>query len=101
MAIRTTSTAATTTTRSVNGDMTVEEFKEWLMKFDTDRDGRISREELQRAIRSIRGRFSGWKSRRGIRYADSDGSGFIDEGEMDNLVEFAQTSLGLRIVVSN
>ncbi|URE00409.1 hypothetical protein MUK42_19756 [Musa troglodytarum] len=81
--------------------MTVEEFKEWLMKFDTDRDGRISREELKRAIRSIRGRFSGWKSRRGISYADSDGSGFIDEGEMDNLVAFARKSLGLKIVVSN
>ncbi|RWW33775.1 hypothetical protein GW17_00001490 [Ensete ventricosum] len=96
MAIRTTSTA-TTTTRSVDGDMTVEEFKEWLMKFDTDRDGRISREELKRAIRSIRGRFSGWKSHRGIRFADSDGSGFIDEAEMGNLVEFARKSLGLKI----
>ncbi|CAL9092035.1 unnamed protein product [Musa acuminata var. zebrina] len=84
--------------RSLEGDMTVDEFKEWLKRFDTDRDGRISREELKRAIRSIRGRFSGWKSKRGIKYSDADGNGFIDEGEFDNLVDFAQKSLGLKIV---
>ncbi|XP_072952972.1 polcalcin Cyn d 7-like [Typha angustifolia] len=86
------------TTRAKDREMTVDEFKEWLKRFDTDKDGRISREELQRAIRSIRGRFSGWKSRRGIRRADIDGDGFIDEDEIDNLVDFAQNSLGLRIV---
>ncbi|THU49055.1 hypothetical protein C4D60_Mb06t05540 [Musa balbisiana] len=84
--------------RSLEGDMTVDEFKEWLKRFDTDRDGRISREELKRAIRSIRGRFSGWKSKRGIKYSDADGNGFIDEDEFDNLVDFAQKSLGLKIV---
>ncbi|RRT79437.1 hypothetical protein B296_00009603 [Ensete ventricosum] len=86
------------TPRSLEGDMTVDEFKEWLKRFDADRDGRISREELKRAIRSIRGRFSGWKSKRGIRYSDADGNGFIDEDEFDNLVDFAQKSLGLKIV---
>ncbi|XP_010943034.1 polcalcin Cyn d 7 [Elaeis guineensis] len=88
----------TTTTRSLDGDMTVEEFKEWLKKFDTNKDGRISREELRKALRSVRVRFSGWKSSRGIRYADTDGDGFIEDGEIDNLVEFAQKSLGLKIV---
>ncbi|XP_072973229.1 uncharacterized protein [Typha angustifolia] len=88
-----------TTARALDGgDMTVEEFKEWLKKFDMDKDGRISREELQRAIRSVRGRFSGWKSSRGIRQADADGDGYIDDNEIDNLVEFAQKRLGLRIV---
>ncbi|GJN00344.1 hypothetical protein PR202_ga17769 [Eleusine coracana subsp. coracana] len=29
------------------GEVTVEEFRAWLSQFDTDRDGRISREELQ------------------------------------------------------
>ncbi|XP_008777302.1 polcalcin Phl p 7-like [Phoenix dactylifera] len=88
----------TTTTRSLDGDMTVEEFKEWLKRFDTNKDGRISRDELRRAIRSVRGRFSGWKSNRGIRHADTDGDGLLDDGEIDNLVEFAQKSLGLKIV---
>ncbi|KAG1342226.1 polcalcin Phl p 7 [Cocos nucifera] len=87
-----------TTTRSLDGAITVDEFKEWLKKFDTNKDGRISREELRKAIRSVRGRFSGWKSSRGLRHADTDGDGFIEDGEIDNLVEFAQKTLGMKIV---
>ncbi|KAJ3676997.1 hypothetical protein LUZ60_002721 [Juncus effusus] len=94
MAIRNTST----TTRSLDADMTVEEFKEWLKHFDVDKDGRISRQELQRAIKAVRGRFSGWKSIRGIRHADTDGDGYIDSDETDNLIDFAQKNLGLKIV---
>lgn len=86
------------TTRALDGDMTVDEFKEWLKCFDVDKDGRISREELQRAIKAVRGRFSGWKSSRGIRAADADGDGYVSEDEIDNLIDFAQRSLGLRIV---
>lgn len=86
------------TTRTLDGDMTVDEFKEWLKCFDVDKDGRISREELQRAIKAVRGRFSGWKSKRGIRAADADGDGYVNEDEIDNLIDFAQRSLGLRIV---
>ncbi|WOL06565.1 polcalcin Phl p 7 [Canna indica] len=86
------------TARSVNGEVTVEEFKEWLKRFDMDKDGRISREELRRAIRSIHKHFSGWKSSRGIQYADTDGDGFIGDNEIVNLVEFAQKVLGLQIV---
>ncbi|KAJ6810816.1 polcalcin Cyn d 7-like [Iris pallida] len=91
-------TACGITTRAVHWDMTVDEFKEWMRRFDTDADGRISRDELRRAIRSLGGRFSGWKSRNWIRQADSDGDGYIDDGEIDNLVEYARKSLGLKIV---
>ncbi|CAD6343838.1 unnamed protein product [Miscanthus lutarioriparius] len=35
------------------GELTVEEFRAWLAQFDADRDGRISREELQHALRSL------------------------------------------------
>ncbi|KAH7679569.1 EF-hand-containing protein [Dioscorea alata] len=87
------------TTRSVNSDMSLEEFKEWLSKFDTDGDGRISKAELKKAIKSVQGRFSSWKSRQGIRLADSDGDGFIDENEIENLVEFAKQNMGLKISV--
>ncbi|XP_042410458.1 probable calcium-binding protein CML35 [Zingiber officinale] len=80
-------------------DVTVEEFKEWLRRFDVDKDGRISSEELRRAIASIRGRLKGWiKGRRGIKYADANGDGFIGEDEIDKLIEFAGKKLDLRIV---
>ncbi|KAL5205192.1 hypothetical protein ABZP36_033401 [Zizania latifolia] len=60
-----------TTTRSLDGDMTVDEFKE-------DKE---------------------WLRRQGISYADGDGDGYIiDDGEVDGLVEYSQKSLGLRIV---
>lgn len=85
-------------THSSNGEMTVEEFREWLKSFDKDKDGRISRAELREAIRSKGGRFTTWKSGRGIRQADSNRNGFIDDAEIDNLVAFAQRNLGIKIV---
>ncbi|KAK8930697.1 hypothetical protein KSP39_PZI016720 [Platanthera zijinensis] len=88
-----------TTTRALAGDMTVEEFRQWMRRFDVNGDGQISREELRRAIRSIGGRFSGWRAGRWIRQADSDGDGLISvDGEIDNLIAYAETSLGLKIV---
>ncbi|XVF36258.1 hypothetical protein REPUB_Repub19eG0042500 [Reevesia pubescens] len=78
--------------------MTIEEFKMWLKKFDADKDGRISKQELRNAIYETGGRFGGWKSKRGMRAADVDGSGFIDENKINNLVEFADKYLGLKIL---
>ena len=80
------------------GAMTAAEFKDWLRQFDADRDGRISRDELRRAMRALRVRFTGRRARRGISFADADGDGYIDDSEIDGLVEFARTNLGLRIV---
>lgn len=78
--------------------MTMEEFKCWMRKFDSDRDGKISREELREAIRVSGGWFSGWKSSRAIRSADSNGNGNIDDDEINGLVEFAQKHLGIKVV---
>uniref|UniRef100_A0ACD5Y8U9 Uncharacterized protein n=2 Tax=Avena sativa TaxID=4498 RepID=A0ACD5Y8U9_AVESA len=94
MAIRNTQVA----TRSIDGDMTADEFKQWLCRFDVDRDGRISRDELRCAMRALRTRFSGYKSKRCIEYADTDGDGYIKDNEVDGLIDYAQRSLGLRIV---
>ncbi|KAJ6675800.1 EF-HAND PAIR PROTEIN [Salix viminalis] len=79
---------------SVDGKrvMSIEEFKRWLKTFDADKDGRISREELEDAMPG--GWFTRWKGKRGIRSADSDGNGFIEESEINNLVELAQKYLG-------
>ncbi|PKU62138.1 polcalcin Phl p 7-like [Dendrobium catenatum] len=89
----------TTTTRALSGDMTIEEFRQWIRRFDVNGDGRISRNELRHAIRSIGVRFSGWRSNRWIRQADANGDGFIDvEGEIDNLLDYAKSNLGINIV---
>lgn len=92
-------------TRSVTPDgkreMTIEEFKKWLKKFDKDKDGKISRDELREAVRAKGGWFSTHKSKRGLKLADINSNGFIDDSEISNLVEFAQRELGIRIVEHN
>ncbi|KAL6318293.1 hypothetical protein AAG906_039385 [Vitis piasezkii] len=85
---------------SGNGEreMTMQEFKKWLKKYDADKDGRISKDELRDAIRATGGWFTRWKSRKGVRSADVNGDGFIDVHEIENLVEFAKTHLRVKIV---
>ncbi|KAE9457139.1 hypothetical protein C3L33_10952, partial [Rhododendron williamsianum] len=89
-------------TRSVSTDgkreMTIDEFKKWLKKFDINGDGRISEEDLREAVRASGGWFPGQKSKVGIRLADANGNGFIEESEIRNLAEFAQKHLGVKIV---
>ncbi|KAF3633951.1 hypothetical protein CQW23_28843 [Capsicum baccatum] len=80
-------------------ELSLQEFKKWLKRFDLDKDGKISKEELREAIRANGG---GWLSRlkgsHGIKIADSNGDGYIDEKEFRNLVDFAQRNLGVRII---
>ncbi|KAH0705246.1 hypothetical protein MTR67_050428 [Solanum verrucosum] len=80
-------------------EMSLQEFKKWIKKFDTNKDGKISKEELREAVRTNGG---GWLSKikgsHGMRVADSNGDGFIDEKEFKNLVEFAQRNLGVRVI---
>ncbi|WOL03811.1 calmodulin-like protein [Canna indica] len=85
-------------TRSVSGgEMSAEEFKEWLKKFDVDKDGRISKAELREAIRSRGRRFAALRSSRRFRQADTDQNGFIDDAEISNLVKFAKNNFGISI----
>lgn len=88
---------AITNARSIKGEMSVAEFKEWMKQFDKDGDGRISRDELRSAIRSKGKRFSGWRSSRALRQADANRNGAVDEGEIENLVLFAKNTLGMKI----
>lgn len=79
------------------GEVTVEEFWAWLGQFDADRDGRISREELQSALRSLHLWFAGWKARDGVRAADANRNGAVDGEEVGRLFAFAQRHLHVKI----
>ncbi|OMO74837.1 Calcium-binding EF-hand [Corchorus olitorius] len=79
-------------------DMTIDEFKRWLSKFDEDNDGRISKDELADAIRASGGWFARRKSKQAMQAVDANDNGFIDDNEIKNLVEFAEKHLNVRIL---
>ncbi|KAH7854472.1 hypothetical protein Vadar_014180 [Vaccinium darrowii] len=76
-------------------EMTMAEFKEWIRRFDEDKDGRISRDELREAIRATGAWFPSWKTKLGVKAADMNRDGFIEDNEITNLAEFAQNHLGI------
>lgn len=81
-----------------SAEMTLDEFKAWLRRYDGDHDGRISGEELKEALCSLHGWFGRWKARQGMKEADSDRNGSIDsEKEMEKLVQYAQHHLHMKI----
>ncbi|KAI5656208.1 hypothetical protein M9H77_25001 [Catharanthus roseus] len=82
-------------------EMTLEEFKKWLMRFDENKDGRISRQELQDAMRATGVWFSRFKSKDGLKSADKNHDGFIDGNEINNLKEFALKHLGVKLLLIN
>ncbi|CAA2996127.1 polcalcin Phl p 7-like [Olea europaea subsp. europaea] len=85
---------------SKNGGMTLEQFQEWLMKYDKNNDGKISSKELHDAFCDVKGEswFKGIKSEYAIRKADRNGDGVVDDDEIIYLVDFARRKLGLKIV---
>ncbi|KAK4429006.1 hypothetical protein Salat_1200600 [Sesamum alatum] len=74
-------------------ELSMEEFKKWLMKFDRDRDGRINVEELRQAIYDTGGRFCMWKARRAVKKADTNSNGVIDDNEICKLVPLAEKAI--------
>ncbi|RRT49290.1 hypothetical protein B296_00029936 [Ensete ventricosum] len=81
-------------------EMTAGEFRAWLRQFDADGDGRISREELQRALRSLHTWFAWWKARAAMKVADVNRNGVIEEEEeeeMGRLIAYANERLRIKI----
>nr|POE69996.1 polcalcin che a 3 [Quercus suber]POF25832.1 polcalcin che a 3 [Quercus suber] len=58
-------------------------------KYDTNNDNKLSREELKRAFKSLGSIIPGIRANRGLHHADANKDGFVDEGEMDELVKYA------------
>uniref|UniRef100_A0A0E0CRV6 EF-hand domain-containing protein n=1 Tax=Oryza meridionalis TaxID=40149 RepID=A0A0E0CRV6_9ORYZ len=79
------------------GETTVEEFRAWLSQFDANGDGRIGREELERALHSLNLWFAWWKAREAMREADANRNGVVDRDEMVRLYAFAQRHLHLKM----
>ncbi|KAL5992782.1 hypothetical protein ACLOJK_013701 [Asimina triloba] len=57
------------------------EVKRWIQSVDKDKDGRISKEELQAALKGLKLWFTRHRSGRAMKKADKDCNGFIDSVE--------------------
>ncbi|KAJ7009181.1 hypothetical protein D5086_004693 [Populus alba] len=79
-------------------EMTMAQFRIWVKTLDADKDGKISKDELADAVRGNGGWFAGWKGKRGVKAADANGNGVIDDSEIDMLAAFAQKHLGIIII---
>ncbi|KAL5777800.1 hypothetical protein ACOSP7_010726 [Xanthoceras sorbifolium] len=68
--------------------LTEEQWKVWLRGFDTNGDGRLSKEELKNALESLGSSFPTWRSWRALYHADENGDGYISDNELDGLVKY-------------
>ncbi|XP_007031825.2 PREDICTED: probable calcium-binding protein CML10 [Theobroma cacao] len=58
-------------------------------RFDGNRDGRLSRQELRSAFNSLGSRFPTYRAFAALHQADQNGDGYISEDEMDDLIHYA------------
>ncbi|EOY14480.1 Calcium-binding EF-hand family protein, putative [Theobroma cacao] len=74
-----------------------EQLRGLLKRYDSNGDGRLSKNELKTAFRSLGLRFSSWRAGRALRHADANGDGFISDEEINELVRYATTRWGFYI----
>ncbi|MCL7032012.1 hypothetical protein MKW94_000859 [Papaver nudicaule] len=76
-------------------NMSLEQFREWLRSKDTNGDGQISRQELEKALRELGIYFPGWRARRAMAYADINNNGHLDgDIEVTELLEYVKKRWG-------
>ena len=75
--------------RSTSYPLSEEQLKGLLKRYDTNGDGKLSKNELKAAFRSLGLHFSGWRAGKALRHADANGDGYVSEDEMKELVKYA------------
>lgn len=77
---------------------TPEEVKKWVNSIDTNGDGAISDQELEKALRDLGLWFAHQRAEKERKKADSNRNGIIDtEEELKELLEHAQSHWGRAI----
>ncbi|KAK3029433.1 hypothetical protein RJ639_037718 [Escallonia herrerae] len=83
--------------RCASCPLSKEDLRGLLKRFDTDGNGKLSKDELKVAFQSLGLRLSGWRAGRAVRRTDADGDGQISEDEMLELVKYCTTKWGFSI----
>ncbi|MBA0759643.1 hypothetical protein Gotri_022497 [Gossypium trilobum] len=69
--------------------ITEEQVRGIFHRYDTNRDGLLSKQELKNAFSSLGSRMPGVRAWLALQHADVNGDGYINEAEFDKLVVFA------------
>lgn len=75
--------------------------REWLHQIDTDKNGRLTRQELKDALRTFHLRFKGLRARFAVKDADFNSNGVIDlnnEEEMKEMIAYVQKHWGKHMI---
>lgn len=64
------------------------QLKALFKEHDVNGDGRLSKEEIKKAFQQLGSRFPGWRVRRSLHHADTNGDGSIGVDELDELVKY-------------
>ncbi|KAL8513952.1 hypothetical protein ACS0TY_013171 [Phlomoides rotata] len=80
------------------GELSMEDFKKWLSKFDKDGDGQINVAELREAIRATGGWFSKMQANRVLEAIETKSIKISDNEQISKLIVFALKRFGLKIV---
>jgi len=82
--------------KGVSYPLTEEQVKGMLKKYDKNRDGKLSKQELRLAFKEMGLHFCRWKAGKALRFADRNGDGYINEDEISEFVQYA-SKWGFRI----
>ncbi|PHU18877.1 hypothetical protein BC332_10028 [Capsicum chinense] len=82
--------------KRVSYPLSHEQVKGMLMRYDKNRDGKLSKQELTLAFKEMGLHFCSWKAGKAISSADKNGDGYINEDEMSEFVQYC-SRWGIRI----
>ncbi|KAK0577525.1 hypothetical protein LWI29_034382 [Acer saccharum] len=68
---------------------TPEQLRGMFWRYDTNRDGKLSRKELKEAFNCLGSSIPGFRAHRALNRADENGDGYISEEEVEELVSYA------------
>ncbi|XP_059284018.1 probable calcium-binding protein CML10 [Lycium ferocissimum] len=75
--------------------VTEEQLEKVLKRYDENKDGKLSKQELKTAFKEMGLRFCGWKASRAFHHADINGDGYISKDEMKELVKYSSNKWGI------